>query len=561
MGELPSLCLGRAVKNNTSRLVAICRIWVTHLAWALSQASCVEFDNLFLSIIGTQFKFAVPYKSIPEHRIATLHLVLVSFWIFKSSISSSESERSKVAFIFDVSEGFCGILVGERGIPQKGERSDSQIRKTKESGTRWDYCWFRMWSDAFISYGMRDKCIQRRLELLKRWDDLGCKALCTAQEAGSRTVCESIWVKGRFKNALLGSTNDLRKLCLDSYFDFLKNITAALRAPILGGNFAVWADLSALFQWHYRHSPSENLRVWRRDAISQHRTALRVEPSPVLTALCSTSGNLLLFWLLFAVHPEVGDVFFLIQNHEALVLQFDFYCHDLWYCMIPISLEQSPFQSISHIWKARRSLECNCIGLPHWWVLQNLNLQTLRFGNGGTWGTWGTGTRCKRWLESSEPQRCDWLAQTRLLASLPFLLFAYLVCFCKRTSKKVWRYGLYGICWIHKQFCHIRRFRVAFVCRIAESWRFDSRIWSQESDGFLSAAFKRRSSRETARWCAPCDHWRRSRTPDEAIKEEEGTSRDASQSISWHLCYSKTRKSCERMWNTVARNNYWRYVC
>ena len=126
-----------------------------------------------------------------------------------------------------------------------------------------------MWSDKFfVSYGMSNKCIQRRLELLQRWDDLGCKALCTALEAGSRTVCESIWVKGRFKNALLGSTNDLRKLCLDSYFDFLKNITAALRAPILGGNFAVWADLSALFQWHYRHSPSENLRVWR-DAISQ----------------------------------------------------------------------------------------------------------------------------------------------------------------------------------------------------------------------------------------------------------------------------------------------------
>jgi len=43
------------------RGVAICRIWVAHLAWALSEASCVEFDNLFLRI-GRQFNFAVAYE-------------------------------------------------------------------------------------------------------------------------------------------------------------------------------------------------------------------------------------------------------------------------------------------------------------------------------------------------------------------------------------------------------------------------------------------------------------------------------------------------------------------
>ena len=281
--------------------------------------------------------------------------------------------------------------------------------------------------------------------------------------------------------------------------------------------------------------------------------------------------NLLLFWLLFAVHPEVGDVFFLlIPNHEALVLQFDFYCHDLWYVMIPISLEQSPIPHFPHL-EGKTITGMQLHRASSLVACSKTCRRGLRFGNGGTWGTWGTGTRCKRWLESSEPQRCDWLAQTRLLASLPFLLFAWttdclwtvyhFVCFCKRTSRKVWRYGLYGICWIHKQFCHIRRFGVAFVCRIAESWRFDSRIWSdwsQESDGFLSAAFKRCSSRETARWCAPCDHWRRSRTPDEAVKEEEGTRRRASHDI---FVTAKTRKSCERMWNTVSRNNESLKVC
>ena len=43
------------------RGVAICRIWVAHLAWALSEASCVEFDNLFLRI-GRKFNFAVSYE-------------------------------------------------------------------------------------------------------------------------------------------------------------------------------------------------------------------------------------------------------------------------------------------------------------------------------------------------------------------------------------------------------------------------------------------------------------------------------------------------------------------
>ena len=262
-----------------------------------------------------------------------------------------------------------------------------------------------MWSDKFfVSYGMSNKCIQRRLELLQRWDDLGCKALCTALEAGSRTVCESIWVKGRFKNALLGSTNDLRKLCLDSYFDFLKNITAALRAPILGGNFAVWADLSALFQWHYRHSPSENLRVWR-DAISQpeggtfscfdcslqyiRRLEICFFPYPKSWSL-GAAVPFLLSWFLIFYDPNITGT---IPNS--------------------IHFPHLEGKTITGMQLHRASSLVAC---------SKTCRHGLRFGNGATWGTWGTGTRCKRWLESSEPQRCDWLAQTRLFTLLLFFV-------------------------------------------------------------------------------------------------------------------------------------------
>ena len=131
--------------------VAICRIWVAHLAWALSEASCVEFDNLFLRI-GRQFNFAVPYE---KNSRAQDWNIISHFDIIVNHQCHSPNQDTKcpwflMSLVLLLSTGFLWHFGrGARNSPQ-GDRSDSQIRKTKESGTRWDCCWFRMWSDKFF---------------------------------------------------------------------------------------------------------------------------------------------------------------------------------------------------------------------------------------------------------------------------------------------------------------------------------------------------------------------------------------------------------------------------
>ena len=127
--------------------------------------------------------------------------------------------------------------------------------------------------------------------------------------------------------------------------------------------------------------------------------------------------------------------------------------------MISISLEQSPFSSISHIWKARRSLECNCIGLPHWWRAPkpadtDSDSATVELGELGAQVLAARGG----WKAASRNAVIGWPKHVYVVYLLCFfscyllelqivyeLFITLLVCFRKRTSKKVWRYGLYGI--------------------------------------------------------------------------------------------------------------------
>lgn len=94
--------------------------------------------------------------------------------------------------------------------------------------------------------------------------------------------------------------------------------------------------------------------------------------------------------------------------------------------MIPISLEQSPIPHFPHL-EGKTITGMQLHRASSLVACSKTCRHGLRFGNGGTWGTWGTGTRCKRWLESSEPQRCDWLAQTRLRRLLALFL-VFVIC-------------------------------------------------------------------------------------------------------------------------------------
>ena len=143
--------------------VAICRIWVAHLAWALSEASCVEFDNSFLNGIGTQFNFAVLLKSIPEHRIETLHLMLnVDIILNYQSHPLNQKDKKRPLFLMSLvlllATGFLWHFGrGARNSPQ-GDRSDSQIQMAKESTTRWRLplfsdvkrCSYQLWHEQHM---------------------------------------------------------------------------------------------------------------------------------------------------------------------------------------------------------------------------------------------------------------------------------------------------------------------------------------------------------------------------------------------------------------------------